>query len=164
MPVEITERYFDPDDPNDALAQLVAGRRGGPAPAASPWVEPDYASIPSDADLPMDEAARTLVWPGPAMIMPAGLLPDGKPPSGSDFDNGERICGPGQRPRNNAEADAVWWAYRRQQNALRAQAGLPRAVRGPNGLEDTPATIEAIKRLHAEERARRAGGRRRQAG
>lgn len=155
MPVEMTERYFDPDDPNDPLAQLLRGRSPQAPEPESPWVEPDYASIPGDADIPDDEAERTLVWPGPAMIMPAGLLPDGKPPGRNDFDNGERIGGPGQRPRNNAEADAVWWAYRRQQNALRARAGLPRPVRGPNGLEDTPETIEAIKRLHAEERARR---------
>lgn len=154
MPVEITERFYDPDDPNDRLAQVARGR-GPAAEPESPWVVPDYASIPGDADIPTDETERNLVWPGPAMIMPAGLLPDGKPPGRSDFDNGERISGPGTRPRNNGEADAVWWAYRRQQNALRAQAGLPRPVRGPKGLEDTPETAEAIKRLHAEERVRR---------
>ncbi|PXY16462.1 hypothetical protein BAY59_38550 (plasmid) [Prauserella coralliicola] len=156
MPVEITERYFDPDDPDDYLAQLAHGRAPDEEPE-SPWVEPDYASIPGDADIPMDEAERTLVWPGPAMIMPAGLLPDGKPPGRSDFDNGERIGGPGQRPRNNAEADAVWSAYMRQQRALRKRAGLPEPVRRPPRwkLEDTPETIEAIKQLHREERARR---------
>lgn len=153
MPVEITERYMDPDDPDDYLAQLAAGRAAPASPETSPWVEPDYASIPGDAEVPLNEEERRLVWPGPAMIMPGDLLPDGKPPGRSDVDNGERISG--ERPRNNAEADAVWWAYRRQQNALRARAGLPRPVRGPNGLEDAPETIEAIKQLHREERARR---------
>lgn len=151
MPVEITERYFDPEDP-DHLAQRAYDPERGVQPN-SPWVAPDYTTIPGDANIPMNEAHRTLVWPGPAIIMPAGLLPDGQPAGRSDVDNAERICG--VRPRNNAEADAVWWAYRRQQNALRAQAGLPRPVRGPNGLEDTPETITAIRQLHAAERARR---------
>jgi len=155
MPVEFTARYFDANDPDDHLARLVAGRSDQAGDAESPWVAPDYASIPSDADLPMSEEERCLVWPGPAMIMPAGLLPDGKPADGSDFDNGERIGGPGQRPRNNAEADAVWWAYRRQQNALRARAGLPRPRRGANGLEDLPETLRAIEQMHREEQGRR---------
>jgi hypothetical protein len=116
-------------------------------------VEPYYASIPTDGDLPREEAERNLVWPGPTMIMPDDLLPDGKPPSSSNFDNAERIRGFGRRPRNDAEADAVWWAYQRQQKALRARAGLPQPIRGPNGLKDTPETIEAIKKLHARERS-----------
>ncbi len=155
MPVEITERYFDPDDPDDFLTQLAHGRSQPPAEPASPWVEPDYASIPGDGNLPLDETERTLVWPGPAMIMPAGLLPDGKPASYNERENASRICG--ENVRNGAEADAVVRAYDRQQNALRARAGLPQPIsRAPRwDLEDAPETIELIKRLHAEERARR---------
>ncbi|MFI5614120.1 hypothetical protein [Amycolatopsis sp. NPDC051903] len=153
MPVETTERNFYPDDPEYFIARLARDRAAALAEPASPWAEPYYAGIPADGDLPLDETERTLVWPGPAMIMPADLLPDGKPPSSSDFDNAERIRGLGRRPRDDAEADAVWRAYERQQNALRARAGLPQPVRGPHGPEDTPETVGAIKKLHAEERA-----------
>jgi hypothetical protein len=158
MPVEITERFFDADDPDDYLARRFAPAGAESAPA-SRWVEPDYASIPNDADLPLDEDERRLVWPGPAVIMPAGLLPDGKPHGRNELDNAERICG--ERPRNGAEADAVVRAYKRQQRALRARAGLPRPEWGPSGkLEDTPDTLAAIERLHREERSRRARHRR----
>jgi hypothetical protein len=121
----------------------------------SPWAEPDYTSIPGDADLPMDKAELQLVWPGPALIMPAGLLPDGQPYSGDTRDNASRICG--VEVRNSAEADAVVWAYWGQQNALRNQAGLPRPRRtAPRfELEDLPETLKAIEQLHREERARR---------
>lgn len=162
MPVDITERYMDPNDPDDYLARLVAGR---PAPAAepeSPWVAPDYASIPGDADIPMAEAERRLVWPGPAMVMPNGLLPDGKPCSYNEMDNAARICG--ERVRNGAEADFVVKEYRRQQHALRKRVGLPRAMLGPHGLEDTPETLAAIEELHRAERARRGARQHRRAG
>jgi len=121
----------------------------------SPWVEPDYTSIPGDANLPMDEAELQLVWPGPSMIMPAGLLPDGKPYRGDDRDNASRICG--VEVRNSAEADAVVVAYRHQQHALRDQAGLPWPHRtAPRyKLEDLPETLRAIEQLHREERTRR---------
>jgi hypothetical protein len=126
------------------------------------WVEPDYASIPSDADLPWDAAERDLVWPGPVMIMPAGLLPDGKPYSRDERDNASRICG--EVVTSGVEAEAVVRAYDRQQEALRDQAGLPQATRGANGLEDLPKTLRAIERLHREERARRLGTHRRRWG
>lgn len=159
MPVEITERYFDPDDPDDRLAQLVAGQRPATTAVDSPWVEPDYASIPGDADVPTNEAERILVWPGPAMIMPAGLLPDGEPHSHNERENASRICG--QEVRNGVEADSVVRAYTRQQHALRERAGLPRPRRtGPRGqLEDLPETARTIEQLHREERARRLHGR-----
>jgi hypothetical protein len=159
MPVESTEQFFDPNDPDDYLARRYAPPADAADTPASPWVEPDYASIPSDAELPADEDELRLVWPGPAMIMSAGLLPDGKPPAGSELDTAARICG--ERPRNAAEADAVWWAFLRQQRALRDAAGLPRPTRGKNGkLEDAPETLAAIERLHREERMRRAARRR----
>ncbi|AEA28932.1 hypothetical protein Psed_6861 (plasmid) [Pseudonocardia dioxanivorans CB1190] len=156
MPVEISARYFDPNDPDDELARRFAA--GQPAAAGDleaelPWVEPDYASIPSDADLPWDADERDLVWPGPAMIMPAGLLPDGRPYSRDERDNASRICG--EVVTSGVEADAVVRAYDRQQKALRDRAGLPWAVRGANGLEDLPETLQAIAQLHREERVRR---------
>ncbi|GAY10338.1 hypothetical protein [Pseudonocardia sp. N23] len=154
MPVDITPRYFDPNDPDDYLARQFAAQQ--PAPAAEsecPWVEPDYASIPSDGELPWDQEARDLVWPGPAMIMPAGLLPDGKPYSRDERDNASRICG--EVVTRGVEADAVVRAYQRQQHALRARAGLPRALRGENGLEDLPETLRTIEQMHRDERARR---------
>jgi hypothetical protein len=158
MPVEFTARYFDANDPDDHLARRIAGagtrpETAGESESSSPWVDPDYASIPADEDLPADEADRRLVWPGPAMIMPGDLLPDGQPPGYTWRENVPRICG--RQPRSNAEAEAISWAYDRQQDALRKQAGLPRAEYGRTVLEDTPETIERIKQLHAEERARR---------
>jgi len=120
----------------------------------SSWVEPDYMSIPPDADVPDDEAQRRLVWPGPAMLMPAGLLPDGQPHSNSDMDNAERISG--VRPRNAAEADACVVAYFRQQSALRAAAGLAPARRDGSGhWVEEPAAVAAIRELHRKERVRR---------
>jgi len=154
MPVDITPRYFDANDPDDYLARRFAEQQ--PAPAAettSPWVEPDYASIPSDGELPWDQEARDLVWPGPAMIMPAGLLPDGKPYSRDERDNASRICG--EVVTRGVEADAVVRAYDRQQDALRDRAGLPRPHWGEKSLEDTPETLRAIEQLHRDERARR---------
>lgn len=120
----------------------------------SSWVEPDYMSIPPYAELPDDEAERRLIWPGPAMLMPADLLPDGQPHSHSDMDNAERITG--RRPRNATEADAVVLAYVRQQSALRAAAGLAPARRDTSGhLVETPGAIGSIRELHRRERARR---------
>ncbi len=160
MPVEFTARYFDANDPDDYLARLVAGRGETSDVAESPWVEPDYASIPDDANVPLAEEDRELVWPGPAMIMPAGVLPDGKPYSRDDRDNASRICG--EPVRSGAEADAVVRAYDRQQDALRQRGRIPLAHRGARGkLEDTLETTELIKQLHAEEQARRQQGHRR---
>jgi len=156
MPVEISARYFDPNDPDDELARRFVAEQpaaAGDLESESPWVEPDYASIPSDADLPWDADERDLVWPGPAMIMPAGLLPDGRPYSRDERDNASRICG--EVVTSGVEADAVVRAYDRQQDALRDRAGLPYAVRGANGWEDLPETLRAIERLHRKERARR---------
>lgn len=120
----------------------------------SSWVEPDYWNIPGDAEVPDGEAERRLVWPGPAMLMPAGLLPDGQPHSDSDMENAERISG--VRPRNAAEAAACVLGYVRQQSALRAAAGLAPARRDGSGhwVED-PSTVAAIRELHRRERARR---------
>jgi hypothetical protein len=122
----------------------------------APWVAPDYAGIPADGDLPHDRAERTLVWPGPALVMPAGLLPDGCPHGRNEEDNAERISG--VRPRNFQDADACVIAYNRQQRALRRAAGLPAPTRVPPRFEltDTPETLAAIAEIHARERARRA--------
>lgn len=122
--------------------------------ADSSWVEPDYLGIPSDADRPADEAELRLIWPGPAMLMPAGLLPDGRPQSSNEADNAERVTG--VRPRNAAEADAYVLAYLRQQSALRAAAGLAPAQRdGTDRWAEEPYAMAAIRELHRQERARR---------
>ena len=151
MPVTVTERFFDPNDPDRPWRNLSA-------PSAvdveeSPWVAPDYSSIPGDADIPSDQHERRLVWPGPALVMPAGLLPDGKPYSRNEWDNAERING--TRPLNDAEADAVVVAYMLQQNALRESLGIPRARRSGGKHEDPPEALEMIRRLHEQERRRR---------
>lgn len=120
------------------------------------WVAPDYASIPGDDTvMPGGYEGWTLVWPGPALIMPAGLLPDGLPHGPSDMGNAERIRG--LRPRHFVEADEWVIAYVRQQNALRRAAGLPLPTRqAPTfNLIDTPETLAAIAAIHAAERARR---------
>jgi hypothetical protein len=137
----------------------AGSRRGAPAVTVSSedswWVPPDYASIPADADLPGDETERRWVWPGPAMVMPAGLLPDGKPHSCDDRDNAERISG--VRPRTMAEADACVLAYWRQQATLRAAAGLPPARRDTSSGHwvEAPETVAAIRELHRQEHERR---------
>lgn len=155
MPIEITPRYLDPDDPDDWLAQKLQADREG---TESPWVEPDYRSIPADHELPLDEDQVALVWPGPALVMPAGLLPDGKPtdPRESEAEYAERITGKG--PYTSREADVIWNAWMRQQRALRKQASLPRPHRADDGkLQDTPETLAAIAALHEAERERRRG-------
>lgn len=157
MPVTITERYFDPDDDEPAGGPGWAAVAPPHCPPESEvlWVEPDYGSIPGEGDLPADRDQLELVWPGPAMVMAAGLLPDGAPPGGSDWDNAARITG--MQPRSGAEADGLVKAYSAQQNALRDAAGLPRAIRRwPRKIEDTPETLAAIESLHMEEHIRRA--------
>ncbi|QRP42711.1 hypothetical protein [Amycolatopsis sp. FDAARGOS 1241] len=47
MPVESTERHFDPDDPEYFIAQLARDREAPPADPASPPVEPDDAGSTS---------------------------------------------------------------------------------------------------------------------
>jgi hypothetical protein len=47
MPVETTERNFDPDDPEYFIAQLARAREAAPADPASSWVESDDASSKS---------------------------------------------------------------------------------------------------------------------
>lgn len=148
MPLTITEGYFDDDEGFPGLAC------GTDAPfPVTPWVEPDYGSIPSAADLPADPEQVRLVWPGPAMVMPGDLLPDGEPPGRDDRVNAQRITG---RERvTGREADDLVGAYQSQQNALRAAAGLPRARRRGRRLEDTPETLAAIVALHEQEDERR---------
>lgn len=108
------------------------------------WVEPDYLSLLGNPDLA-----------GPEMLMPAGLLPDGRPHSDDDMDNAERISG--RRPRSAAEADELVSAYLGQQATLRAAAGLPPARRDKSGrlVAEDPAVLAAIRELHRRERARR---------
>lgn len=161
MPLDITGRSFDPSDPDDRLAQLVDGRDTSQESAdiVEPWVAPDYASIPGDADVPLDEDERTLVWPGPPMIMPAGLLPDGRSYGRDERANASRICG--EPVTSGVEADVTVRAYMRQQRALRLAAGLAIARRINGKLEDSPETLEAIRELHRAEQARRDGAGRR---
>lgn len=110
----------------------------------SSWVEPDYLSLIGDRGLA-----------GPAMLMPAGLLPDGRPHSGDDMDNAERISG--VRPRSAAQADELVVAYLGQQAALRRAAGLPAACRDGSGrwVDEDPAVMGVIRELHRRERVRR---------
>jgi hypothetical protein len=151
MPVEFTARYFDANDPDDHLARLVAGRSDQAGDAESPWVEPDYNACPTWP--PTQEQEDALLWPGPPMIMPAGLLPDGTSRPRDSVETARRICGREIRPA--AEAEAYFDAYTRQQHALRARAGLPRPRRGAKGLEDLPETLRAIEQMHREEQGRR---------
>lgn len=156
MPLSITERWLDPDDPNDPFRRLA--RATSTDSEHTPWVAPDYQSITPDAEL--HGPGPHLAWPGPPLVMPAGLLPDGQPPSRNEMTNAERINS--VRPANSAEADSVVIAYQRQQRALRDRAGLPRPTRAPPTYQvtDTPATLSAIAQLHEAERRRRASGRR----
>ncbi|QRP48587.1 hypothetical protein [Amycolatopsis sp. FDAARGOS 1241] len=55
-----TTRNSYPDDPEYFIAQLARGRDTAVAEPASAWVEPYYAGIPTDGDLPMGEAERTV--------------------------------------------------------------------------------------------------------
>lgn len=128
----------------DGSARSLVGTAAVTVPGDdASWVEPDYLSLLSDTELA-----------GPAMLMPAGLLPDGRPHSGDDMDNAERISG--CRPRSAAEADTTVVAYLAQQAALRTAAGLPPARRDRSGqLVEDPAVVAAIRELHRQERARR---------
>ncbi|MEV6898664.1 hypothetical protein [Amycolatopsis sp. NPDC051372] len=47
MPVETTERNFDPDDPEYFIAQIARDREAAPADPASPGAESDDAGSES---------------------------------------------------------------------------------------------------------------------
>ncbi|MFC9250615.1 hypothetical protein [Amycolatopsis thailandensis] len=153
MPVTFSERPFDPEDPMGSF------RDRSMAEAAvdvedSLWVEPDYSMIPGDADVPSDDDERYEVWPGPAMVMPNGLLPDGTAPTRDIIENAYRI----QRVRyaDQDDADVIIGEYWRQQGRLRDCLGLPRARRDATGKpRDTPETLQRIVELHEAERRRR---------
>ncbi|MFE2754003.1 hypothetical protein ACFXGA_18595 [Actinosynnema sp. NPDC059335] len=157
MPLDFTTRGFDPQDPDGPLRHLSrSDATRTPMDEDAPWVEPDYTTVAREADLVGGGPFRD--WPGPPMIMPAGLLPDGRPWGNSDMDNAERI--EGVRPRNPAEAEGCVIAYNRQQRLLREEAGIDPAFRVRGVLKDTPAAYEAIVQLHLAERERRARQRR----
>lgn len=120
--------------------------------AEQPLAPPDYSLIARDSELQGE--GPFVNWPGPPLIMPAGLLPDGTPMTSDECDNATRICG--VAVRRGVEADAVVRAYQRQQRYLRRQAGLTTARLTAEGYVDTPETAAAILALHREEIARRA--------
>lgn len=154
MPVGFSEHSVDPDDPDGAFRRLSrpdSTAAAGALPDPSPWVEPDYSTVAKDHELAGPGPHRN--WPGPPLVMPAGLLPDGQPYSGDDMDNARRI--EGVVPRNEVEGDACVWAYMRQQNRLRKEAGIERARRDATGLHDTPEAYAAIVEIHQQERERR---------
>lgn len=144
-------RTHEPDDPDKPFAELASSDSVDSGDL--PLVSPDYASIPDDAHIPEDPDERRLVWPGPALVMPAGLLPDGKPYGPDEMENASRI--EGKPVRHPDHADASVRAYMKQQNRLRKLHGIPRAVRDENGLHDPPGALEQILRLHELERQRR---------
>jgi hypothetical protein len=156
MPITITEHGLNPDEPDKPLQRLNV-LSAGSAPTAleepSPWVEPDYTAVAKESELSGTGPFHN--WPGPPLVMPAGLLPDGKPWGGDDLDNSYRI--EGVRPRNSVEADGCVQAYQRQQDLLRKELGLPRPRRLPPTFksQDTPETLAVIAEVHRRERARR---------
>jgi hypothetical protein len=154
MPVTWSEHSFNPDDPDAALRRLRtpdSTTAGEDLEEQWPWVEPDYTTVAREADLVGSGPYRN--WPGPPLVMPAGLLPDGKPHSRDEMENARRI--EGVRPRNEVEADACVRAYWRQQNLLRREADIPRGYRDATGHHDTPEALAAIVELHRQERERR---------
>lgn len=119
---------------------------------SSSWAAPDYSTIRPDADMVGGEDYPD--WPGPPLVMPAGLLPDGLPYSNDDRDNATRICG--VPVRSEVEADNVILAYWAQQAGLRDDAGIDPAYRDDQGLQDTPAARAAIIALHQAVKRERA--------
>jgi hypothetical protein len=157
VPVEFTARGVDPRDPDGPLRRLGTPDTGPDSTVQdSLWVKPDYSTVAREADLVGSGPFRN--WPGPPIIMPAGLLPDGRPWSRDDMDNSHRI--EGVRPRNSVEADACVNAYIRQQDFLREEAGIDLEFRTRNGLQDTPTAYEAIVEIHRREREHRTKQRR----
>ncbi|MDN5854039.1 MAG: hypothetical protein L0K86_14565 [Actinomycetia bacterium] len=120
----------------------------------SSWVEPDYLAVLSAADVAESPEELIQLEPGPPMLMPADLLPDGRPWAGDMFDVAERITG--VRPRNTGDAETVVRRYWVQQTALREAAGIPQPRQDSSGryVED-PQSLAAIRELHRRERQRR---------
>lgn len=164
MPVTFHERAHDPDDPSGPFRRLATPPGAGPAAALvdadAPWVAPDYSTIPDDGHLPSDPDELYLVWPGPAMVMPGNLLPDGSAPTRDVVENATRIRG--VRPSTFDDADFLIGEYWRQQGRMRDHLGIPRARRewrdGRAQVVDTPDALQRITELHHAEQRRRAAG------
>lgn len=152
MALTISEHTVDPDDPDGPLRRLrTPAAADGGLVDESPWVEPDYTTVAKDHELEGPGPFRN--WPGPPIIMPAGLLPDGKPWGRDEMRNSFRI--EGVWPRNEVEADACVQAYNRQQRFLRKEAGIERPYRDRTGLHDAPEAHTAIVEIHRREKERR---------
>ncbi len=76
--MEFIAHGIDPQDPERPLRRLSTPNAGPDSTAKeSLWVEPDYNTVANEIHPVGGSPFRD--WPGPPIVMPAGLLPDGRP-------------------------------------------------------------------------------------